>query len=107
MGQNDQSKGGTKIRPSWGGNCGKRSDPPPTPRSEERQTSRPTLDLPPVGDTRRVDLQLRGAELALTEALATIDRLREALRVSRQDAERLRMTLAQVRDALSDEDSTT
>ena len=106
MNETRKSERVAKIRASWGGKLGKWRDPPPHPRSEERQTSRPPLDSLPVVDTRRVDLQLRGTERALDDARGELDRLRGQLLASRREAEVLRMTLAQVRALVSRDSST-
>lgn len=48
-------------------------------------------------DTRRVDLQLKGTERALDDAMDRIDSLQKTLLESRREAENLRMKLARVR----------
>ena len=102
-----KSEGDPNVRPSWGGKLGKGLDPPPPARSEEEKTSRPSPSSTADIDTRRVDLQLRGTELALAATKEEIHRLRGQLVTSRREAEGLRMTLAQVRDLVSRGGSTT
>ena len=102
-----KSEGNTRIRPSWGGNCGKRSDPPPTARKKLEQTSSTNLDLPPGRDSRSLDRQLLGTERALNLARAEINRLHVALSTSRREVETLRMRLRQIQDLLTLDDSTT
>ena len=48
-------------------------------------------------DTRRVDLQLKGTERALDDAVEKIGRLQKTLIESRLEAENLRMKLSRVR----------
>ena len=48
-------------------------------------------------DTRRVDLQLKGTERALDDAMDRIDSLQKTLLESRREAENLRMKLSRVR----------
>ena len=105
MNETRKSERAANIRASCDASGDKRRDPPPPPRSEERKTSRPPLDSPPVVDTRRVDLQIRGAERALDDARGELDRLRGQLLASRREAEVLRMTLAQVRALVSRDSS--
>jgi hypothetical protein len=106
MSDTRKSEDATKIRASWSGKLGKWRDPPPPARSEEAKTSRPPFDSSPAGDTRRVDLQLRGTERALDDARDEIDRLRGQLLASRREAEALRMTLAQAMTLVSRDSST-
>ena len=106
MNETRKSERAANIRASCGGKLGKVRDPPPPPRKNFEQTSRPPLDSLPVVDTRRVDLQLRGTERALEGARGELDRLRGQLLASRREAEVLRMTLAQVRALVSRDNST-
>ena len=120
MSDKRESEAQTKIRPSWGGNCGKRSDPPPTPRKKNSKTfhavaptkesviseggSSPKKNPAPLPAPDPGDLSRTSEFFPPT---GVISRLEEELRASKRDAERLRMTLSRLSDLLNSFDSTT